>query len=181
MSEELEVLKEVVQRLDKAKIAYVISGSIASNYYTVPRMTRDIDIVVEMKTENVERFVQSFKDGFFIDKDMVKAQVQKGGMFNLIHNAYVIKIDFILRKTSAWQQAMFLRRKKINIDHISAWLVSIEDLILAKLSWAKDSLSEIQLKDVAHLLKSVEPIDQDYLNQWIKGLGLEKVYQKVLR
>jgi hypothetical protein len=46
MSEELEVLKIVTQRLREAGINYMISGSIASNYYTIPRMTRDIDVVV---------------------------------------------------------------------------------------------------------------------------------------
>lgn len=46
MSEELEVLKIVTERLDQAKIVYMISGSIAANLYSVPRMTRDIDIVM---------------------------------------------------------------------------------------------------------------------------------------
>ena len=48
MSEELAVLKEVTRRLDCAKIAYMVTGSIATNFYTVPRMTRDIDIVIEL-------------------------------------------------------------------------------------------------------------------------------------
>ena len=47
MSEEMEVLKEVTRRLDQAGIAYMITGSTAANFYTVPRMTRDIDLVVE--------------------------------------------------------------------------------------------------------------------------------------
>jgi len=180
MSEELEVLIEVAQRLDKAKITYLISGSIAANYYTIPRMTRDIDIVIEMKTTDVDRFIKSFKDNFSIDEEMVKTEVQRGGMFNLIHNKHIIKIDFILRKASPWQQSMFLRRKKIDIDRGSAWLISGEDLILAKLLWAKESMSEMQLKDVSHLLKSIKTLDRVYLKQWIKGLDLEKVYQKVL-
>jgi hypothetical protein len=40
MNEELEVLKIVTRRLNEANIPYMICGSIASNYYTVPRMTR---------------------------------------------------------------------------------------------------------------------------------------------
>lgn len=39
MSEELEVLKEVTWRLDRSQIAYMVTGSIATNFYTVPRMT----------------------------------------------------------------------------------------------------------------------------------------------
>ena len=47
VSEELEVLKDVVGRLERAGIAYMITGSTAANFYAVPRMTRDIDIVIE--------------------------------------------------------------------------------------------------------------------------------------
>ena len=43
MSEELEVLKMVGDRLGEAGIGYMVSGSIAANYYTIPRMTREAD------------------------------------------------------------------------------------------------------------------------------------------
>ena len=48
MSEELEILNVVVERLEQSRVPYFISGSMAANYYTVPRMTRDIDIVLEI-------------------------------------------------------------------------------------------------------------------------------------
>ena len=179
MSEELEVIKEETQRLDEARIPYVISGSIAANYYTMPRMTRDIDVVIEMKASDVETFFRLFRDGFFVDEDLVADEVRKKGMFNLIHAKYVMKIDFILRKDSVWQEAAFERRKKVTIGNVPVCLISPEDLILAKLSWAKESLSELQLKDVANLLKSVGSLDRAYLDQWVRALGLESVYQKV--
>ena len=56
MSEELEVLKTVTQRLADASIPYMVTGSIAANFYTVPRMTRDIDIVVELSERDIGCF-----------------------------------------------------------------------------------------------------------------------------
>lgn len=179
MSEELEVLKDVTQLLDKAKIAYVISGSIAANYYTIPRMTRDLDVVVEMKDADVERFTRLFTDDFFVDPEMIATEVKKRGMFNLIHTKSVFKIDFILRKESAWQDAMFGRRQKVQVDHFSVWIIAFEDLIIAKLLWAKDSLSELQLNDVRNLLKSTHQADQRYIEKWVRDLGLRGVYQRV--
>jgi len=129
--------------------------------------------------ENVDEFIQLFQTDFFVDPDMVKDEVQKRGMFNLIHTLFVIKIDFILRKDSSWQEAMFTHRRKIDINGAPTWLISAEDLILAKLSWAKDSISELQLKDVQNLLNLVKPLDQTYLNHWVKQLGLHDIYQKV--
>lgn len=42
------LLKEIVEALEK-NIPYMISGSFALSAYTIPRMTRDIDIVIELE------------------------------------------------------------------------------------------------------------------------------------
>ena len=178
MNEELETLRMLTQRLNKANIAYMISGSMAANYYTVPRMTRDIDIVIELKDENVNKFVSLFQSDFYIDEEMIKKEVLRQGMFNLIHNQYVIKIDFIIRKGGEFQNATFSRRKKVLIEKTPMWFISAEDLILAKLHWAEDSHSETQLKDVRNLIETVDNLDLKYIENWISQLGLEQIYKE---
>jgi hypothetical protein len=74
MSEEMEVLKEVTRRLDQAGIAYMITGSTAANFYTVPRMTRDIDLVVELTGEDANRVVEIFADDFYLDRQAVEGR-----------------------------------------------------------------------------------------------------------
>ena len=71
MSEELEVLKEVARRLKKAAIPYMITGSIAANFYTIPRMTRDIDIVVELFERDIGRFIPLFKNDYYLEPETV--------------------------------------------------------------------------------------------------------------
>lgn len=179
MSEEIEVLRIVTQRLNKANITYMISGSIAANYYTVPRMTRDIDIVIELAYPDVNKFIDLFQSDFYIDKEMIKKEILQQGIFNLIHNQYVIKIDFIIRKGTEFQNTAFLRRKKILIETNPMWFISAEDLILAKLDWAKSSHSEMQLKDVQNLLETVKNLDMDYIKVWINKLSLSQIYKEV--
>ena len=179
MSEELEVLKIVVERLNAAEISYLISGSIAANYYTIPRMTRDIDVVVELNSKQISEFVALFKKDFYVDQDMVREEVLQEGMFNLIHNEYVIKIDFIIRKTSEFQNAVFLRRKNVKIDKTDMWFISAEDLVLSKLLWAKDSHSEMQLKDVVNLIETVDNLDFQYIEKWLIPLGIEELYKEI--
>lgn len=41
---ELDILRDVSQRLESAGIAYMLTGSVAMNYYAQLRMTRDIDL-----------------------------------------------------------------------------------------------------------------------------------------
>ena len=64
MNEELKVLLMIASNLDTAGIPYMISGSMASNYYTVPRMTRDIDVVVQLRREDSGRFIGAFEAHF---------------------------------------------------------------------------------------------------------------------
>jgi hypothetical protein len=178
MSEELEVLKIVTSRLNKASIPYMVSGSMAANYYTMPRMTRDIDIVIKLVRTDIDKFVGLFQDDFYIDREMIKREVLQQGIFNLIHNRYIIKIDFIIMKSSAYQETAFSRKRDVLIKSSPMWFISPEDLIISKLNWAKDSHSEIQLKDVRNLIETVDGLDLKYIDNWITQLGLEQIYRE---
>jgi hypothetical protein len=179
MIEELEVLKIVTTRLSAQAIPYMMTGSMAANYYTVPRMTRDIDIVVELSERDVDRMVALFEDEFYIDYEAVQEAVIQQRLFNIIHQRYVIKVDFVIRKDTAYRREEFARRKEISIEGHRISIVAPEDLILSKLEWAKESRSEMQLADVRNLL-SVSDLDRSYLLRWSHALGLELLYREVM-
>jgi hypothetical protein len=179
MSEELEVLKQVARRLDRARIAYMITGSTAANFYTVPRMTRDIDIVVELSERDIGRFIPLFDSDYYLEPETVRGAVKNKGMFNLIHDEYIIKIDFVVRKDTPYRLREFSRRKKVTVDDQDVFVVSPEDLILSKLEWAKDSRSEVQLNDVRNLLRDAKGLNRTYLTRWAKALGVETLYREV--
>ncbi|HIE15107.1 TPA: hypothetical protein EYP70_07535 [Candidatus Bathyarchaeota archaeon] len=178
MLDEFKVLKIVIKRLDEGAIPYMITGSVAMNYFAQPRMTRDIDIVIEINENDVERIHNLFERDFYIDLDAVKNAVVKKEMFNVIHLAEVIKIDFIISKEQEFDKTTFQRRKRIKIDDMEMFLISIEDLILSKLLWSKERHSQIQLKDVRNLLQ--QKPDIKYIEQWIRKLGIEELWQEAL-
>jgi hypothetical protein len=178
MSEELEVLKDVARRLDVAGIAYMITGSTAANFYAVPRMTRDIDIVVELLERDVGNFILAFEKDHYLEPETVREAVMNKGMFNLIHDRHVIKVDFVVRKDTMYRRKEFSRRKKISVDGQDLCVVAPEDLILSKLVWAKDSNSEVQLRDVQNLLQSVKGLDRRYLARWARQLSVVSLYRK---
>jgi hypothetical protein len=179
VSDELEILKSVTAKLDSAHIPYMITGSMAANYYATPRMTRDIDLVVELSEEDVSRVVGLFHNEYYIDSDMVRQAVQNQSMFNMIHNALVVKVDCVVRKNSEYRREEFARRRAITVTGQRMTIVAPEDLILSKLDWAKESRSQIQLDDVRNLLRSVEGLDAEYLSRWAERLGLAALYQQV--
>lgn len=172
---EIKVFKDVVTKLNKNKIPYMISGSVAMNYYTVPRMTRDIDIVIEIG--DIDSFYNTFKKEYYIDRKMVEDAIRNQFMFNIIHLKEVMKIDFIIRKNTEYRKIEFKRRKQVSIEGLKIFIVSIEDLIISKLLWATDSHSELQIKDVNNLLK--EKVDMKYITDWVKKLNISDFFKEI--
>jgi hypothetical protein len=60
----LELFKKVCNQLDEHQIKYMVSGSIALNIYTIPRMTRDIDIVIELSENKIDEFTSLFPNAY---------------------------------------------------------------------------------------------------------------------
>ena len=181
MSDEFTVLSVVAARLDAAGIDYMLSGSVAMGYYAQPRMTRDIDLVVELGHAQADALVAALAPEFYIDGEAAHEAVEARGMFNAIHSTLIVKVDFIVRKQSAYREAEFRRRRQVVIDGVRLSVVAPEDLILSKLDWARDTRSEIQLRDVRNLLDSVPDLDRSYVDQWVAVLGLGDVLEAAQR
>lgn len=179
MSSELGILKQVCGQLDDNQISYMLTGSFAANFYAVPRMTRDIDIVIEIEMKEVDKILHIFQKDFYIDKISINEAIKYQSMFNIIHNELSFKIDFIVRKNSEYRIVEFKRKKRIQLDDAFIWIVSPEDLIISKLHWAKDSQSEMQIKDVKNLLLTMNQLlDYDYIREWVNKLNLVAIYNK---
>lgn len=95
----LDILRDVTQRLDEAAIDFMLTGSLAMNFYAQPRMTRDIDLVVALNEDLTETFVRQFKTDFCFDQQAVADAISRRSMFNLIHNKSIIKVDCVVLKT----------------------------------------------------------------------------------
>ena len=176
--DELDILKLVTKRLNDAEIDYMLSGSVALTFYGKPRMTRDIDIVIMIPLSAVDRLVELFQQDFYIDKDMAADAVRNQSMFNIIHLETVIKVDFIIRKNQEYRILEFNNRKKMKLEGQEISVVSLEDLIISKLYWAKDSFSEMQIKDIVSLMDL--DFDMDYVEEWCARLGLDLILGRVL-
>ncbi|MBI4849363.1 MAG: hypothetical protein HY808_12455 [Nitrospirae bacterium] len=179
MTNELDVLKIVIERLESAGIHYMVSGSIAANFYTIPRMTRDIDIIIEVGENEAAKLFSIFSGDFYIDTASVKDAIHDKHMFNIIHNEGIVKVDFIIKKDTEYRRLEFDRRRTIVFEGLKIDITSPEDLVISKLYWAKDSLSEMQIRDVKNILKTVPDIDINYIKEWIKRLELEDIYKEI--
>ncbi|GDY21931.1 hypothetical protein LBMAG56_32780 [Verrucomicrobiota bacterium] len=174
MPDELDIVRDVSLRLERGNLAYMLTGSMAMNYYAQPRMTRDIDIVVALTPQDTDTVVGLFTPDYYVSRDAVSSSIAHESLFNLIHQESIIKVDCIVRKNTPYRRAEFERRQRIVIENFSTWIASKEDLIISKLWWAKDSHSELQLRDVKNLAGT--GCDTAYIARWTAELGLHSLW-----
>ncbi len=172
MDEQLAFLKEIASRLQSAGIPYMMTGSMAMALYSVPRMTRDIDLVIDCELEDAARLAALFEPDCYADRDAIREAILRRSMFNIIHNEWIIKADFIIRKDEPYRRLEFERRRRLDIEGDPIFAVSVEDLILSKLHWARQSGSELQQRDVRTIISSTADLDWPYLEEWASRLDL---------
>lgn len=121
---ELEVLALTASRLDALGLAYMLTGSFALAYYATPRMTRDIDLVLEIEAGSVDALADSLSPDFYIDADSARQAIAHERLFNLMHYGSGLKIDLIVRKSSTYRRLEFDRRQRVLMGNAPIWIVS---------------------------------------------------------
>ena len=167
---ELAALQDLCARLESARIAYMLTGSLAMSFYARPRMTRDVDLVVAFASGDIARLTAALGEEYLVDADAIDEAMRSARPWNILHLPSLVKIDLIPRKNTEYRRAEFERRRLVQFAGVPLWIVSIEDLILSKLDWSRDSGSAQQHSDVRALLQA--PLDSEYLRQWAAHLGL---------
>lgn len=171
-----ELLRKITVALEANGIPYMLTGSIASSMYGVPRATNDIDIVIAPTREQLLSMVQLFhRVGLAVDREAAVAALRKKTQFNVIDFPRGLKVDLILRKDREFSVAEFDRRETHEVEGIRVTIATPEDVLLAKLEWARIGDSERQLIDAAGIIKMQgDTLDFSYIERWVEQLGLEE-------
>jgi hypothetical protein len=180
MSDVGGVLARVVAALDRADVPYMITGSVASASWGAPRATQDIDIVIAPVLGSLQRLLAEFPtEKYYVSREAALDAYGRESLFNVIDFETGWKIDLVMRKARPFSQTEFDRRIKETLFGQEVFVATAEDVLLAKLEWAKLGASERQLEDVAGILRRQE-LDREYIQKWIPQLGLEQQWTKAL-
>lgn len=182
MSEMLIFLRRLVDRLDAASAPYMICGSVASGLYGEMRQTQDLDVVIDPTGAEFARLIKSFGDDFYVDADAARFAFEHGEMFNVIDRTTMWKADLILLKDQPFYHSEFARARTFDIEGRSVRVASPEDIVLAKLQWARIGSSERQMRDVVTVIKHRHnELDREYLDHWAARLGVCDLLAVVMR
>ncbi len=160
----------------------MITGAVASIIYGEPRLTNDIDLIINMKPEDVESFSSAFpiEDFYCPPQEVIRLEIARSqrGHFNLIHHATGYKADIYASGRDELHHWGLKNRKPVDVEGENFWLAPIEYVILRKLEYFREGESEKHLRDISSIIAvSLGDIDVKMLEEQIDKRMLAKEWK----
>ncbi len=176
-----ELLSRLGPALELAQIPYMVTGSVASSAHGIPRSTGDIDIVIAPTHRQLIKLIKQFPSpDYYADAQQALEALASRSQFNIIDFASGWKVDFIIAEDTQYGRTALGRRRLIEIAGVPLYVASPEDVIIAKLRWAKLGGSERQLQDAGGIIRAqADNLDLPYIERWVRELGLEMQWRIV--
>lgn len=179
-----EFIMLVLDSMQASGIDYLVGGAIATWAWGEPRATQDLDVVVDIPLEGIERFSQELKKrGMLVPADIILDTIieERADIpINAIHAKSGFKADiYPVRTGDTLRHSAFERRQLIDFGPPlgELYVHSAEDLILYKLIYYDLSRQTKHTRDIGAILRSWgDQLDHAYLNEWIQSLGLQTVW-----
>lgn len=178
-----DLLLTIVRALSTFQVPYLLTGSFAVSFYGFPRATHDIDFVIEIDKPNLSRLACALRSLIpalsFSPKDF--EELSDLGIASVYHKEEATKIDFWLNESKDFTR-QYSRRTRVRFDTVFITLASAEDIVLTKLAWCKEVLSERHMRDcigIWHVQKG--KLDEKYLYQRAKQLHISDLLKSVTK
>ena len=174
-----EFLLRVATALEANGIPYMLTGSLASSMYGIPRATNDIDIVIAPNRAQLLSFIQLFQRvGLTVHTETAMTALRTRTQFNVVDLRHGWKVDLIIRKDREFSTTEFERKETHDVEGMRLTIATPEDVLVAKLEWAKMGDSERQIEDAAGILKMQrETLDLNYIERWVEVLDVRQQWR----
>jgi hypothetical protein len=173
-----------VEVLEHIGIPYMVVGGFAATLYGEPRMTLDVDVVVDMRMKHIAPFLAAFPlPDYYASEEGIRDSLQRRYPFNVIQPTTGAKVDLVPLPRDAFTRGAFERRQRMVYDEAghSAMFISSEDIILAKLRAHQETGSDKHLRD-AHgvLLMRWETLDVGEMRRRARTAGVSELLEGIL-
>lgn len=165
--------------LDRAGLAYAVTGSWASGAYGEPRYANDLDLVVtDLDERRARRFFRGLGPRFYVDKDDAADSVREESPFNVLYLPLTYRFHIFPASGPPLAGAEIRRARLMSLPGLSSApipVVCAEDVILAKLEWYRWSgeAGSQHWRDLQSILRGeAERLDTAYLLSEAARLGL---------
>jgi hypothetical protein len=177
-----DFFQRLIAALERAGVPYMVTGSYASAAHGVPRATNDIDIVIAPTSAQLRALIAQFPaDQYYADDLAALEAFRYESQFNVVDFATGWKADLILKKSRAFSDEEFGRRRNHVVAGVNVSLATAEDILLAKLEWYKEGQSPRQLEDVVGVIRRQRgTLNREYVEHWARELDVEAEWRAAL-
>jgi len=170
--------------LERLGIPYMVVGGFAAIFYGEPRLTIDVDIIVDMKPEQIGPFVAAFPiPDYYVSEEAVRDSLRRRYPFNVIQPGTGAKVDLVPLPRDPFTIAAFKRRQRLeyDVDGNSATFIIPEDIILAKLMAFQKTESDKHLRDARGVLVTRwGRLDLEAIRRGARAAGVLDQFEKAL-
>lgn len=187
----LTVMLPALQAFDEQNLFWYLGGSIASSLHGMQQMAQDIDLVVDLRFQNLSSLLPRLKQYYIFDDDALQEAVSQRTACSLIHLDTLMKVDLIMTKQGTFDTALQPRITSYSLDERSPSLrlASAVEMILVKLRrYSQDLLSrtdgmrdDAEWNDIVGMLKIQGPtLERDFLEVWARNLKIAEMLRQAL-
>lgn len=183
----LAALAPVVAAFDGLRVRHYIGGSVASTMHGAIRSTMDVDVICDLRADQVEAFLVAFGADVYVSQAAVRQAVEKRSCFNVIHLPTAYKVDVFVSRGRPFDVAAMERAIPLPLAAGRETTVPVatpEDSIVAKLEWFRlgDETSERQWQDVSRLVAlHGDVLDLAYMRRMAESVAVADLLDRILQ
>ena len=173
-------LEKFAAILREHQIRFHLTGGVTSIVYAEPRMTQDIDIVVDNAalSQNLEKIIGVLSTSdFLFDQQAIRSAIENQKMFQLLDVAESLKLDIYPRELV---EGELERSGEVELfEGVFYPIASRIDTAVAKLWWAEQG-SHKSRSDLRHLYFNAPKTDRNEIGRIASELGRGSLLQDIL-
>jgi hypothetical protein len=183
---ETDLLALFVAPLDDLGIDYMVTGSVASMLYGEPRLTNDVDIVIDLRPKDVPRVRSAFASTDFYcppeTEILVEVARSSRGHFNVLHLPTAQKADFYPAGQEWLHQWAFPRSQRLRVGSRAIRLAPPEYVIVRKLIFFREGGSSKHLRDIRAVMATRGAgLDLEAIGVLAAREGVDEIWETMLR
>lgn len=178
---EADLFLVFAKKFNALGVRYMVTGSVAGVLYGEPRVTHDVDVVIELPPgPGVQTFAAAFPlEEFYCPPEEVLIQEAlrgQRGHFNLIHHESGFRADVYLANRDPMHAWALREAREMVVDGTPVRIAPPEYVIVRKLEYFREGGSEKHLRDIGAMLRvSRDLIRDEIIQRWViaRALGAE--------
>lgn len=169
-----------VDALNASGLPYMLVGSFSSNLYGIPRSTKDADFVVDFGATPVADLAARLGGDFELESQMSFETITGTYRYRLRHPASAFMIELFMPNDDPHDRERFARRRAHPFAGRTAFVPTVEDVIVTKLRWSRQGKRAKDVDDVRGVIGvSGEIVDWGYVHGWCDAHGTRQLLDEI--